>query len=69
MVFGFHFFWGNNPFDDTFFIDDEGCTERSHVFSSIHAFLSPYTEFLYQFLFCISNQSKRKIVLFYKFLV
>ena len=69
MGLSLHIFGGDDELYHAFFIDDEGCTERSHVFSSIHAFLSPDTEFLYQFLFCISNQGKRKIVLFYKFLV
>lgn len=63
MVFGLYFFRRNNPFDNAFFVNDESGTEGTHVFASVHAFFSPYTEGLYQFVFRIGNQCERKLVL------
>mgnify|MGYP006970642400 CR=1 FL=1 len=48
MVFGLYFFRRNNPFDNAFFVNDKSGTEGTHVFASVHAFFSPYTEGLYQ---------------------
>lgn len=67
MVFGLYFFRRNNPFDNAFFVNDESGTEGTHVFASVHAFFSPYTEGLYQFVFRIGNQCERKLVLFDEF--
>lgn len=42
MVFGLHFFRSDDALYNTFFINDESCAERSHIFAAIHAF-SPHT--------------------------
>ena len=54
---------------NTFFINDESCAERSHIFAAIHAFLAPYSELFYQLLVGVCNQGKRQIVFLNKFLV
>lgn len=42
MLFGFHFFGSDNPFYDSFFIDQESSAEGSHIGTSIQLF-SPHT--------------------------
>ena len=69
MLFGFHFFGSDNPFYDSFFIDQESSAEGSHIGTSIQLFLSPYTKFFYQLFVRIGYQCKRKIILIDEFLV
>ncbi len=38
MLFGFHFFGSDNPFYDSFFIDQESSAEGSHIGTSIQLF-------------------------------
>ena len=59
MVFGLHFFRSDDTLYNTFFINDESCAERSHIFSAIHAFFAPYSELFYQLLVGVCNQGKR----------
>ena len=58
MVFGLHFFRSDDALYNTFFINDESCAERSHIFAAIHAFFAPYSELFYQLLNKIGNKSK-----------
>ena len=53
MNFSFYLFGRDDAFDDSFFIDDKSCAERSHVFPSVHGFFSPYTKLFYQFFVSI----------------
>ena len=69
MFFGFHFFRGDNPFYNSFFVDQEGRTEGSHISTAIQFLFSPYTKFFYQFLVGIGYQCEGKIVFFNEFLV
>ena len=62
MVFGLHFFRSDDTLYNTFFINDESCAERSHIFAAIHAFFAPYSELFYQLLVGVCNQGKRQIV-------
>ena len=34
MVFGLHFFRSDDTLYNTFFINDESCAERSHIFAA-----------------------------------
>ena len=58
MLFGFHFFGSDNPFYDSFFIDQESSAEGSHIGTSIQLFLSPYTKFFYQLFVRISVKGR-----------
>ena len=43
MVFGLHFFRSDDTLYNTFFINDESCAERSHIFAAHTCFFSPHT--------------------------
>lgn len=61
MVFGLHFFRSDDALYNTFFINDESCAERSHIFAAIHAFFAPYSELFYQLLVGVCNQVKGRL--------
>ena len=69
MVFGLDFLWTDDALHNAFFVNDESSTEGTHVFASVHAFFSPYTESLYLLVLGIGIQCEGKLVLFYYFLV
>ena len=69
MVFRLHLLREKNPFDDAFFVDDEGGAERAHVFPSVHALLAPGTEGFRQPVLGVGNQREGQLVLFDELLV
>ena len=44
MLFGFHFFGSDNPFYDSFFINQESSAESTHVSTSVQFLFSPYSK-------------------------
>ena len=69
MFLGFYLFRADDAFYYPFFVNQEGSAKRSHVFTPVHAFFSPYSEFFYQFFVGIGNQRKRKRIFFDEFLM
>ena len=69
VVFGLYFLGRDDTLDHSFFINDKGGAEGAHIFTSVHALFTPYTELLYQFLVCVCNKGKGQVVLFDEFLV
>ena len=69
MFLGLHFFGSDNPFYDSFFINQESSAESTHVSTSVQFLFSPYSKLFHLPFVIVGNQGKRKIVLFDKFLV
>ena len=69
VVFSLYFLRGDDALNHSFLIDDEGGAESTHIFTSVHALFTPYTELFYQFLVCVCNKGKGQVVLFDEFLV
>lgn len=62
MVFGLYFFWTNDALYYSLFVENKGCAESTHVFASVHAFLTPHTKFFNQFLVSIGNKCEWQLV-------
>ena len=69
MVLGLDFLRADDTLYDTFFVDDEGGAEGTHVLAAVHALLAPYSELLDQLLVCVGNQGKGEGVLLDELLV
>ena len=69
MFFGLHFFGSDNPFYDSFFINQESSAESTHICTSVQFLFSPHPKLFYQLLLSIGNQSERKVVFLYEFLM
>ena len=69
MFLGLHFFGSDNPFYDSFFINQESSAESTHVSASVQLLFSPHTELFYSFLVSIGKLRERKIVFLDEFLV
>ena len=59
----------NNPLDNTFLVNNEGCTENTDITAPIHFLLTQYAKLLHQRLVRIGNQRKRQLILRDEFLV
>lgn len=69
MVFGLYFFWTNDALYHSLFVENKGCAESTHVFASVHAFLTPHTKFFNQFLVSIGNKCEWQLVFLNELLV
>ena len=69
MFFGLHFFRSDDPFYDSFFVNQESSAESTHICTSVQFLFSPHAKLLYQLLVSIGNQGERKVVLLDKFLM
>ena len=47
MFLGLHFFWSDNPFYDSLFINQESSAESTHVSTSVQFLFSPYAKFFH----------------------
>ncbi len=63
MIFCLYFLGGDDAFDDTVGSDDERGAERTHIFSPVHRFFAPDTEFFDESVVGIADQRKGQGVL------
>ncbi len=70
MFLGLHFFGSDNPFYDSFFINQESSAESTHISTAIQFLFSPILQILLlTFLSVSAIRVERKIVFFDEFLV
>ena len=62
MRLGLDFFRGEDLLYHSFFINDKGGAESSHILAAIHALLSPYAHLIDQQLVRIGNQRERQLM-------